>query len=56
MGFIHEAMDRAKETIEKALGGVQRQYEKVFEIICGGLHRPLQATSHILNPRLFYIA
>ncbi|XP_019261290.1 PREDICTED: uncharacterized protein LOC109239218 [Nicotiana attenuata] len=58
MGYLYEAMDRAKETIEASFEGDLRKYEKVFEIIdrrwSDQLHRPLHAASHILNSGLFY--
>ncbi|XP_059287601.1 uncharacterized protein LOC132040931 [Lycium ferocissimum] len=58
MGYIYEAMDRAKEAIEKGFHGDWKQYEKVFEIIdrrwSDQLHRPLHAAGHVLNPGLFY--
>ncbi|KAG5585497.1 hypothetical protein H5410_045931 [Solanum commersonii] len=56
MGYINEAMDRVKETIERAFSGVQRQYEKVLIDArwTSQLHRPLHAAGHILNPMLFY--
>jgi len=54
MGYIYEAMDRAKETIEWGFRGIKKQYEKVFEIIdarwSDQLYRPLHATGHVLNP------
>ncbi|XP_060196903.1 uncharacterized protein LOC132626153 isoform X2 [Lycium barbarum] len=58
MGYIYEAMDRAKEAIEKGFHGDRKQYEKVFEIIdlrwTDQLHRPLHAAGHVLNPGMFY--
>ena len=33
MGYIYEAMDRAKEAIAHGFRGVQKHYEKVFQII-----------------------
>ncbi|XP_015162172.1 uncharacterized protein [Solanum tuberosum] len=60
MGYIYEAMDRAKETIERGFRGIKKQYEKVFEIIdarwSDQLHRPLHAAGHVLNPGLYYKA
>jgi len=60
MGYIYEAMDRAKETITRGFRGVKKQYEKVFEIIdarwSDQLHRPLHAAGHVLNPGLYYKA
>nr|XP_009599910.2 uncharacterized protein LOC104095467 [Nicotiana tomentosiformis] len=58
MGYLYEAMDRAKETIAASFEGDVRKYEKVFEIIDirweNQLHRPLHAAGHLLNPGLFY--
>ncbi|XP_047254110.1 uncharacterized protein LOC107845375 [Capsicum annuum] len=58
MGYIYEAMDRAKESIEKAFDYVKRKYEKVFEIIdtrwTNQLDQPLHAAAHILNLGLYY--
>ncbi|XP_075092047.1 uncharacterized protein LOC107764674 [Nicotiana tabacum] len=58
MGYLYEAMDRAKETIAASFEGDIRKYEKVFEIIDtrweNQLHRPLYATGHLLNLGLFY--
>ncbi|KAH0640025.1 hypothetical protein KY285_036611 [Solanum tuberosum] len=60
MGYIYEAMDRAKETIERGFRGIKKHYEKVFEIIdarwSDQLHRPLHATGHVWNPGLYYKA
>nr|XP_016508748.1 PREDICTED: uncharacterized protein LOC107826296 [Nicotiana tabacum] len=58
MGYLYEAMDRAKETIAASFEGDVRKYEKVFEIIdsrwSNQLHRPLHAACHLLNQGLFY--
>ncbi|XP_019241942.1 PREDICTED: uncharacterized protein LOC109221977 [Nicotiana attenuata] len=58
MGYLYEAMDRAKESIATSFEGDVRKYEKVFEIIDtrwdNQLHRPLHAAGHLLNPGLFY--
>ena len=60
MGYIYEAMDRAKEAIAHGFRGVQKHYEKVFQIIDARwseqLHRPLHAAGHVLNPGLYYKA
>ncbi|KAH0640024.1 hypothetical protein KY290_037314 [Solanum tuberosum] len=60
MGYIYEAMDRAKETIERGFRGIKKQYEKVFGIIytrwSDQIHRPLHAAGHVLNPGLYYKA
>lgn len=58
MGYIYEAMDRAKEAIAKSFNEKEESYKKVFEIIdkrweCQ-LHQPLHACGNYLNPELFY--
>lgn len=58
MGYIYEAMDRAKEAIERSFNRNESEYERAFEIIderwnCQ-LHRPLHAAGYYLNPELFY--
>ena len=58
MGYIYEAMDRAKETIKRSFNENEEKYEKIFTIIderwnCQ-LHRPLHAVGYYLNPEFFY--
>ncbi|CAH1436343.1 unnamed protein product [Lactuca virosa] len=58
MGYIYEAMDRAKEAIAKRFHNKKEEYKKAFQIIdqrwqCQ-LHRPLYAAGHYLNPETFY--
>ncbi|XP_023904991.2 uncharacterized protein LOC112016725 [Quercus suber] len=58
MGYIHEAMDRAKEAIIKAFNENEERYSNIFKIIderweCQ-LHWPLHAASHFLNLEYFY--
>ncbi|XP_070042359.1 uncharacterized protein [Nicotiana tomentosiformis] len=57
MGYLYEAMDRAKEAIQASFTDEQK-YAKVFQIIDARwseqLHRPLHAAGLILNPSLFY--
>ncbi|KAK4581633.1 hypothetical protein RGQ29_025003 [Quercus rubra] len=58
MGYIYEAMDRAKEAIIKAFNENEERYSNIFKIIderweCQ-LHRPLHAAGHLLNPEYFY--
>lgn len=58
MGYIYEAMDRAKEAIASGLNHASQKYKKVFEIIdqrwdCQ-LHQPLHAAGYFLNPEFFY--
>ncbi|RWR92200.1 hypothetical protein CKAN_02140800 [Cinnamomum micranthum f. kanehirae] len=58
MGYIYEAMDRAKEAISNAFGGKEERYNNIFEIIDRRwdvqLHRPLHAAGYCLNPEYFY--
>ncbi|XP_065856458.1 uncharacterized protein [Euphorbia lathyris] len=61
MGYIYEAMDRAKEAIAKAFENSekkQEKYKEVYEYIdkrwnCQ-LHQPLHAAGNYLNPEYFY--
>ncbi|GFZ14644.1 transducin/WD40 repeat-like superfamily protein [Actinidia rufa] len=58
MGYIYEAMDRAKESISSSFGGKEEKYEDIFKIIDHRwdiqLHRPLHAAGYFLNPEFFY--
>ncbi|XP_058784907.1 uncharacterized protein LOC131659787 [Vicia villosa] len=58
MGYIYEAMDRAKESIAKSFNGIESKYSDIFKIIDSRwecqLHRPLHAAGHFLNPQHFY--
>ncbi|XP_024990652.1 uncharacterized protein LOC112524943 [Cynara cardunculus var. scolymus] len=58
MGYIYEAMDKAKEAIAKSFPNQEDLYKKTFEIIDNWwecqLHRPLHAVGHYLNPSTFY--
>jgi hypothetical protein len=58
MGYIYEAMDRAKETIKDAFKGNELEYQEIWDIIDRRwdvqLHKPLHAAGHILNPEIYY--
>ncbi|XLR18879.1 hypothetical protein S83_046791 [Arachis hypogaea] len=58
MGYIYEAMEKAKECIMKTFLNDESKYNDVFKIIDNRwncqLHRPLHAAGHFLNPELFY--
>ncbi|XP_028092495.1 uncharacterized protein LOC114292681 [Camellia sinensis] len=58
MGYIYEAMDRAKEAIANSFNGNVEKYKDVFQIIDqrwnAQLHRPLHAAGFYLNPEFFY--
>ncbi|KAF8395545.1 hypothetical protein HHK36_019493 [Tetracentron sinense] len=49
MGYIYEAIDRAKEAIKEALGG--QRNERKWDV---QLHQPLHAAGYYLNPEFFY--
>ncbi|XP_047260348.1 uncharacterized protein LOC124893377 [Capsicum annuum] len=57
MGYIYEAMSKAKEVI-KSFFTEEHKYAKIFDIIdkrwSDQLHRPLHAAGNILNPLLYY--
>ncbi|XP_027350930.1 uncharacterized protein LOC113861986 isoform X1 [Abrus precatorius] len=58
MGYIYEAIDRAKESIQNAFKGNVDKYKEIFAIIdrrweCQ-LHHPLHAAGYYLNPQFFY--
>ncbi|XP_073120500.1 uncharacterized protein [Henckelia pumila] len=58
MGYIYEAMDRAKEAIAASFNMNEEKYRGVFEIINRRwnvqLHHPLHAAGYFLNPEFFY--
>ncbi|XP_058006811.1 uncharacterized protein LOC131182164 [Hevea brasiliensis] len=58
MGYIYEAMNRAKEAIAKSFDENEEKYRTIFEIIDkrweSQLHRPLHAVGYYLNPEFFY--
>lgn len=58
IGYMLEAMDKAKETIQLGFDGVSRHYEKVLEIIdsrwTDQLKRPLHSTWYVLNSGLYF--
>ncbi|XP_075500617.1 uncharacterized protein LOC142539215 [Primulina tabacum] len=58
MGYIYEAMDRAKEAIAGSFDHKEDKYKDIFAIIDHRwtiqLHRPLHAAGHFLNPEFFY--
>ncbi|XP_010490147.1 PREDICTED: uncharacterized protein LOC104767878 [Camelina sativa] len=58
MGYIYEAMDRAKDVIAKTFNEKEEQYKDAFVIIdkrwdCQ-LHHPLHADGYFLNPEFQY--
>lgn len=58
MGYIYEAMKRAKKAIEEGFKFNSSKYERINQIIDNRwesqLHRPLHAAGHLLNPEYFY--
>ena len=58
MGYIYEAMNRAKDIIVRSLNGNEEKYEEIFKIIDKKweiqLHRPLHAAGYFLNSKFFY--
>ena len=58
MGYIYEAMTRAKETIVKNFLGNEEKYKEIFKIIDRRweiqFRQPLHAPGYFLNPEVFY--
>ncbi|XP_077249262.1 uncharacterized protein LOC143888726 [Tasmannia lanceolata] len=58
MGYIYEAMDRAKENIKARLKNKKSDYAPIWRIIDQRwgkqLHSPLHAAGYFLNPALFF--
>ncbi|XP_008796921.2 uncharacterized protein LOC103712229 [Phoenix dactylifera] len=58
IGFIYDAMDRAKEAIRMNLGGDEARYlpfwYQIDSIWDGYLHSPVHSAAYFLNPKLFY--
>ncbi|XP_075503611.1 uncharacterized protein LOC142540977 [Primulina tabacum] len=58
MGYIYEAMDRAKEAIAASFNNNEEKYRGIFEIIDKRwnvqLHHPLHAAGYFLNPEFFF--
>ncbi|XP_050945491.1 uncharacterized protein LOC127150844 [Cucumis melo] len=59
IGYIYEAMDRAKEAIAKSFNNNEEKYKDIFTIIDRRwelqLHRPLHAAGYYLNPSFYYL-
>lgn len=57
MGFLYDAMDRAKEAIKRNLGSEEARYLPLWSIIDeiwdNYLHCPLHSAGYYLNPNLF---
>ncbi|KAF3666472.1 hypothetical protein FXO37_10533 [Capsicum annuum] len=58
MSYMVEAMDKAKETIQRGFDGVSRHYQKVLKIIdsrwTNKLKRPLHSAEYVLNSGLYF--
>ena len=58
MGYIYEAMNRAKDTIVRSFNGNEEKYKKIFNIIDKRweiqLYRLLHAVGYFLNTKFFY--
>nr|CAN83296.1 hypothetical protein VITISV_008290 [Vitis vinifera] len=58
MGYIYEAMNRAKDTIVRSFNGNEEKYKEIFNIIDKRweiqLHRPFHAAGYFLNLEFFY--
>ncbi|KAL5544317.1 hypothetical protein UlMin_008101 [Ulmus minor] len=58
MGYIFEAVDRAKDQIASNYNGIQKHYKPIWDIIderwALQLHRPLHAAAYYLNPKFHY--
>ena len=58
MGYIYEAMDRAKEVIAKSFSNREENYEEAFNYIDKRwerqLHQPLYAAGHYLKLEIYY--
>ncbi|XP_057836733.1 uncharacterized protein LOC131046914 [Cryptomeria japonica] len=58
MGFIYEAMDRAKEAISHCYHGNTRKCEILWRIIdrrwTNQLHQPIHAFAYFLNPKFYF--
>ena len=58
MGYIYQAMKKAKEAIASSFNNDESKYKDVFAIIdkrweCQ-LHQPLHAAGYYLNPQFYY--
>ncbi|XP_020236305.1 uncharacterized protein LOC109815899 [Cajanus cajan] len=58
MGYMYEAMDKAKEVIMKSFNNNETKYKAVFDIVDRRwdvqLHHPLHVAGHFLNLEMFY--
>ena len=58
MGYIYEAMNRAKDMIVRSFNGNEEKYKEILNIIDKRweirLHLLLYAIKYFLNPKFFY--
>ncbi|KAL0386203.1 UNVERIFIED_CONTAM: hypothetical protein Sradi_3014600 [Sesamum radiatum] len=58
MGYIYEAMNRAKEASTASFSNIEEKYKDVFALIDAKwnvqLHRLLHAAGYFLNPEFYY--
>jgi hypothetical protein len=58
MGYLYEAMDRAKEAIKEIHDNEEKKYKPYWKIIDNRwenqLHHPLHAAAYYLNPKYHY--
>ncbi|XP_057826884.2 uncharacterized protein LOC131038460 [Cryptomeria japonica] len=58
MGYLYEAMDKAKEAIQHLYGSNKTKYEPIWRIIDRRwnhqLHQHIHAAAYFLNPKFFY--
>jgi len=58
IGYVHEAMEKVKETIMKSFNNNESKYNDVFTIIDNRctcqLHRLLHLVGQVLNPKFYY--
>lgn len=58
MGYVYEAMERAKEALCKAFEKQPKDYDDISKIVDNRwndqLHKPLHAAGHCLNPMFYY--
>ena len=60
MGYIYEAMDKAKEEIASNFKNKKSRYSKTWKIIDDRwdiqLHRPLHTAAYFINPKYVFIS
>ena len=58
MGYIYEAMDRAKEAIKSYYKGDSLKFDPIWEIVDrrwnNQLHQPIHAAGYFLNPSFLF--